>query len=575
MHRPHAAPALRTPTTTGLGARRIQLAAWLFVAWLAACSRTGTGDVPVVVEEPAPSLVADEGAPLVEGSADLELESELAEEPIEEPELLPVEVASASFPIGTTGGRIAAGGLAVEIPARALPETEVIEVGVVDGAEALEHPLPPFAVLGAYRTSPWNPGLTRAARVEAPLRRELEPGTALELLAWQPAMRAYLVVGFADVDASGRAATFSVRQLGDLVVRARPVRAETADVACAHPRMALHDEWPGGAEAEVVGLVEPDSRYERGLAFNLLTDYRLSPQFALVDFKNEEVNDLGATRANELDHQDEDYLMDPNAAAAVAALAALVDAEWRDPISGRPAQRVRITESYDSLIEHSPYSTHYQGRAIDLTLSPIPAAAGEERRAWYGRLSSLAVCAGFDYVLFENQFHVHASVVPTEMAFVTAQGGAGYGVVTSEMPSARRHRQTSHRWMEPGVAITDFRWEGRDRFSLRTRAGGADRVVELGSSPSDGGTALAAWDPEPEPGAVSVDGMRRLVVVGGQAYLANTAPLPPLGTRNADGTPVDVEYPYPVSTLDIDVLAASFREHARTRRAVERHVLTR
>ncbi len=171
MHRPHAAPALRTPTTTGLGARRIQLAAWLFVAWLAACSRTGTGDVPVVVEEPAPSLVADEGAPLVEGSADLELESELAEEPIEEPELLPVEVASASFPIGTTGGRIAAGGLAVEIPARALPETEVIEVGVVDGAEALEHPLPPFAVLGAYRTSPWNPGLTRAARVERLRRR--------------------------------------------------------------------------------------------------------------------------------------------------------------------------------------------------------------------------------------------------------------------------------------------------------------------------------------------------------------------------------------------------------------------
>lgn len=534
----------------------------VFVVLATAICACRGGEAPQESEPAVEFVETEEGsaeaeATPQEGSADaLAAAPEVAAEPEAEPEVfLPEYIApvagATSFPIGRPGGTLTVGDASLEIPDGALPETTTIEFEVVADPGELGRPLPGSLLLGAVRAGPWNPGFTRAVRIRVPLTRRIEPGTPLELLAYQPAMRAFIVAGFANANEAGTHATFSVRQLGDLVVRARPVESETAQVACPGEPYALHDAWPIRSEDDAVGLTEVETRFPRELAFSLLTDFRLSPSYDLIDFKNEEVNNLGATSRDERNHQDEDYLMDPNAAAAVTALAALVANEWVDPISGEPAVRVRITESYDSLIEHSPRSTHYQGRAIDLTLSPIPAAAGEERRYWYGRLARLSQCAGFDWVLFENQFHVHASVEPTEYGFAVADSEGGVTLATGNLANPRAVRMRSRRW-DDASEVAAVRWLGGDR-------------VEASSPESDASFASVA---------VSADGLRQIVVSEGRAYLANTSPLPNLGSVNADGSPVDVEYPLALTPPDVEVVGASFAEHAADR-PVERHVLGR
>jgi hypothetical protein len=82
----------------------------------------------------------------------------------------------------------------------------------------------------------------------------------------------------------------------------------------------------------------------------------------------------------------------------------LVGAEWGG------ALQLRITDAYDSLLEHDlaqtdesrKYSLHFEGRSIDLTTWPIQPAR-------YGRLCTLALCAGFDWVHHEGD-HCHASI---------------------------------------------------------------------------------------------------------------------------------------------------------------------
>jgi hypothetical protein len=90
--------------------------------------------------------------------------------------------------------------------------------------------------------------------------------------------------------------------------------------------------------------------------------------------------------------------------ARLARLNKLVEAEWGGIV------QLRITDAYDSQLDHDPphtdenraYSLHYEGRAIDLTTWPVD-------RSLYGRLCSLAHCAGFDWVLNEGS-HCHASI---------------------------------------------------------------------------------------------------------------------------------------------------------------------
>jgi hypothetical protein len=100
----------------------------------------------------------------------------------------------------------------------------------------------------------------------------------------------------------------------------------------------------------------------------------------------------------------EDILMHPAMLLPLSRLNELVQAEWQGAV------QLRVTDAYDSLLEHDPpqtdvnrtYSLHYEGRAIDLTTWPID-------RTVYGRLCALAHCAGFDWVHHEGT-HCHASI---------------------------------------------------------------------------------------------------------------------------------------------------------------------
>ncbi len=100
----------------------------------------------------------------------------------------------------------------------------------------------------------------------------------------------------------------------------------------------------------------------------------------------------------------EDILMHPAMYMPLNRLNRLVQAEWGGAV------RLRVTDTYDSLLEHDlaqtevsrRYSLHFEGRSIDLTTWPI-------EPAYYGRLCALAHCAGFDWVNDEGD-HCHASL---------------------------------------------------------------------------------------------------------------------------------------------------------------------
>ncbi|HEX7152270.1 MAG TPA: hypothetical protein VF618_12350 [Thermoanaerobaculia bacterium] len=117
---------------------------------------------------------------------------------------------------------------------------------------------------------------------------------------------------------------------------------------------------------------------------------RADPEFALlvrndnpqIVFKNEE-----STAA--------DRTMTANLRAKLDALAALVQAEWKNT-------KLRVTEAWDENDLHTPRSLHFEGRAADLTTHP-------RNTARLGRLGRLAVDAGCDWVLHEGD-HIHVSV---------------------------------------------------------------------------------------------------------------------------------------------------------------------
>jgi len=369
-------------------------------------------------------------------------------------------------------------------------------------------PAPAGVALLSFSAEPWNPPLQQNVVVRMPVPEGVPPGTMLELLGWQPSMRAYMVVATGLREAETGLVSFGVRQMGDFVLRAQPTQRTDFAGRCPDRRIPLGHSWPGSPEDETVGLVELEDRLPRELAFNVLTDFRLIRRDSAVEFKNEEVRDSGATRSDDRDHQDEDFMMDPGAAAAVNRLGDMVALEWIDPLSGEPSYRVRVTEAYDSLIEHSQRSTHYHGRAIDLTLSPVPAPGEVERRLYYGRLSSMSVCAGFDYVLFENMYHVHASVLPTR-------------ILVREPSGATR----SARLVRPDV------W-----------------YAEEGSG--------VAFSP------VAQDGLRTLTVGSAGLWLTNGVATPPLGSVDADGVPVDLLYPFGIDA-QVPVQAAGFIQRGR------------
>lgn len=118
---------------------------------------------------------------------------------------------------------------------------------------------------------------------------------------------------------------------------------------------------------------------------------RTDPEFAAlvrntnadIDFKDEQ--GTGADR-----------MMSSSLGSGLNALALLVATEW-------PGVKLRVTEAWDENNEHVGDSLHYEGRAADITTSPVD---GNK----LGRLGQFAVDAGLDWVSFENSAHVHVSV---------------------------------------------------------------------------------------------------------------------------------------------------------------------
>ncbi len=91
-----------------------------------------------------------------------------------------------------------------------------------------------------------------------------------------------------------------------------------------------------------------------------------------------------------------DLYMTPRLAEHLNLLAKLVQHEW-------PGVKLRVTEAWDPEGEHSKKSVHYEGRGADITTSDIDLEK-------YGRLSGLAIQAGFEWVFYEDKRHVHVSV---------------------------------------------------------------------------------------------------------------------------------------------------------------------
>lgn len=446
--------------------------------------------------------------------------------------------------VGPAAAVVSSGGLTMTVPPGAVEGSVVFKVSVSPTLtpEQTEE-LPPGKTLGRFRITPWDPGLQKTVRLELPLATPVEPGAAVELLGWHPSMDSYLVVGIGEATRDGKRANFWVRQLGDLVVRAQPVAVERELSSCKGGNLAPRGSVPQRTEAEAVGEVALDERLERDRAFAALSDLRRSDALRQVEFKNEEVRPPAPKAAvDRRNHQDEDYLMDPAAAAALLRLADLVAREWQDPLTGGPAFRVRVTEGFDSMHEHSARSTHYQGRANDLTLSPVPAATGDARRAYYGRLSRLAVCAGYDYVLFENQAHVHASVRPTELAVVAKNGAGATQLVKVRLFDGRVTIGKPVRWTAD-EASARLRWLPGDQTIMESVLRGGELRVEA----LDNAAAVSAHTVDPsllalDP-SISADGTKRLVVRAGAVWLENTDGAPSLGSQNASGAKLQPAYP--------------------------------
>ncbi|MDF2836974.1 MAG: indian hedgehog protein-like isoform [Paenibacillus sp.] len=142
--------------------------------------------------------------------------------------------------------------------------------------------------------------------------------------------------------------------------------------------LKLKEKVPNESEKDVVGAIT--AKIVRG-----------TPEFdTLVENTNEDIvfKDEEGTGA--------DKMMSKRMDEKMNELAKLVKDEW-------PGKKLRVTECWDENGEHNDYSTHYEGRGADLTVS-------DKDGKKLGRLGQLAVDAGFDWVFYEDNVHIHVAV---------------------------------------------------------------------------------------------------------------------------------------------------------------------
>lgn len=143
--------------------------------------------------------------------------------------------------------------------------------------------------------------------------------------------------------------------------------------------LKLKEHVPSEKEYDVVGHIT--GKIVRG-----------TPEFdTLVKNENEKIifKDEEGTGA--------DHYMTSKLSQKLNRLADLVIEEWGTGI------KLRVTEAWDEDSEHASKSIHYEGRGADLTTS-------DRDSNKLGRLAGLAVLAGFDWVFYEDNSHVHVSM---------------------------------------------------------------------------------------------------------------------------------------------------------------------
>jgi len=146
----------------------------------------------------------------------------------------------------------------------------------------------------------------------------------------------------------------------------------------ANDDLKLGDKVPNKSENDAVSAAT--SKIKRGTPeFNALKKNE-NPD---IIFKDEE--ETGADR-----------MMTAILKEKTDALAKAIKQEW-------PTLKLRVVEAWDEQNEHAANSTHYEARAVDLTTS-------DQDKLKLGRLGRLAVNAGFGWVFFEDELHIHASV---------------------------------------------------------------------------------------------------------------------------------------------------------------------
>lgn len=502
------------------------------------------------------------------------LQSPVEEAPVEPigRQLLPIPP-TRSFTEGEGGATvhrneavIVAGDMKLEIRANSSKKEQIISIRTMT-PETLNRPMPSGLIVAAAQGTPHEPQLVPVARWHVPLMYQLEPRTELEALGWNPHLNSWAILGTASVNAAGTHAVFMTMMLGDVVFRVKPVRDQAVVDRCDGPNFRFKEEWPTN-EVNAVGLTPVTERVARPEAFAFMSDFRIHESYDNVSFKNEE--EQGAWHRNAVrgqSYRDEDYLMDPNAESAVTILQKLVADEWYDPYTGEAAMQVRLTEAYDSMVEHSQQSTHYQGRGIDLTLTPVPAPGAQSRRFWYGRLSRLSVCAGFDYVFYENNLHVHASVHPTRVAALVSDDDGKFGVMYGNLWSPERWTIHPHRWTAEELNPTSLAWTGWRTIEVRGESSTGEALflnVETNGAERKPGTDF-------KPIRSTQTRLQALRVVDGRLYFVNAAAAPKLGSGKTQAHLLPIEAVSMVPTGNYNVIDAVFRPHDRSKEAWIQH----